>query len=199
MIKRTKRKSKQPDEFKLFKELGKYVDGVGRTELKKGVLFSSCVRASFVKCYEFNLLAWDEKNLKSAFFWLPTLRGICEDLIVLNFVQSIPKKEREQFIGDLMQYETHDRSKTQEAFFDRARPHQPYLRSPISKKQLTSLEDRVRHVWRTYGWSNINKNIRPPTRQIAEKHGGEILATLYDYLYRLTSESVHFNVRGLFV
>jgi hypothetical protein len=32
---------------------------------------------------------------------------------------------------------------------------------------------------------------------MAEKRGGDILATLYDYLYRLTSGTVHFNVCGL--
>jgi hypothetical protein len=43
----------------------------------------------------------------------------------------------------------------------------------------------------------MNRGVIPPTRQIAEKRGGDILAKLYDYLYRLTSNTVHFNVGAL--
>jgi hypothetical protein len=37
----------------------------------------------------------------------------------------------------------------------------------------------------------------PPVRQIAEKHHVDLLTTLYDYLYRLTSGMVHFNPQVL--
>ena len=43
----------------------------------------------------------------------------------------------------------------------------------------------------------MNHNVIPPIRQMAEKRGGDILAALYDYLYRLTSAAVHFNVHEL--
>ena len=44
----------------------------------------------------------------------------------------------------------------------------------------------------------MNRGVIPPTRQIADKHGGEILTKLYDYLYRLTSHTVHFSIGALF-
>jgi hypothetical protein len=43
----------------------------------------------------------------------------------------------------------------------------------------------------------MNRGVLPPIRQIAEKQGGDILIKLYDYLYRLTSGTVHFNVGAL--
>ena len=44
----------------------------------------------------------------------------------------------------------------------------------------------------------MKRGVMPPTGDMAAKHGGEILATLYDYLYRLTSGTVHFSISGLF-
>ncbi len=196
-MRRTKSKSKQLDEYRLFKKLDGYAKSVSEGKIRKGNYFSLCVRAAFVKCYEFNFHAWDEKNSATAFFWLPTLRGICEDLIVLNYIQLIPKIDREPLILDLMMHEVQDRTKIQETFFKKTRPQQPCLAPNASAEQLADLENRVRQVWRAHGWSNMTKNVRPPTRQIAEKHGGEVLAVLYDYLYRLTSDTVHFSVRGL--
>jgi hypothetical protein len=37
----------------------------------------------------------------------------------------------------------------------------------------------------------------PQIRQIAEKQGQAVLSVLYDYIYRLTSGTVHFSVQAL--
>ena len=49
--------------------------------------FTLCIKASLAKCFEFNIAVRSKKNLDESFFWMPALRGICEDLIVLNFVK----------------------------------------------------------------------------------------------------------------
>jgi hypothetical protein len=43
----------------------------------------------------------------------------------------------------------------------------------------------------------MQKGAMPKIRQIAEKQGLHQLAVLYDYLYRLTSSSVHFSIQAL--
>lgn len=187
----------QPNELRLFQDLKKRAEVLSQGQFKKGRTFSNCVKASFSKCYEFNLHAWNNDNSESAFFWLPTLRGICEDLIVLNYIQTIPHKERESLVAKLMSHEVQGRLETQKAFFTTSRPQQPVLKPGMSPAQKSALEDQIRKIWRAHGWPNMNRKVMPPTRQMAEKHGGDILATLYDYLFRLTSGTVHFNVVGL--
>ena len=60
------------------------------------------------------------------------------------------------------------------------------------------MEDAIRSIWRANGWPGMQRNVVPQIRQMAEKSGGDILRELYDYLYRLTSDAVHFRVGSLF-
>jgi hypothetical protein len=184
-------------ELELFTQLKSFADKVGQGEMRKGNMFSLCIRASFAKCYEFNLHAWNEKNAEASFFWLPTLRGICEDLIVLNYMQGIPRVQRESLVQLIMQRELQARLKIQKEFFENARPHQPVLGPGIVPDELNSMEQAIRAIWQANGWPNMSKGTLPPTRQMAEKHGGDVLATLYDFLFRLTSGTVHFTVNAL--
>jgi hypothetical protein len=195
--KRVFQRAKKQDGLALFRGLSDYVTTVSRGRMQKGMLFSLCVRASLSKCYEFNLYAWDEQNSQDVFFSLPTLRGICEELIVLNYVKDLPNSERDLLLSKLMAHDVHTKLTTQEAFFSVARPMQPILKAQLSPPAVQTLEDEIRSIWRTHGWPHMNHGVLPPIRQIAEKHGGDVLAKLYDYLYRLTSGTVHFSVGAL--
>jgi hypothetical protein len=163
----------------------------------KKQFYANCIRASFVKCYEFNIHAWNDDNSSTAFFWIPSLRGICEDLIVLNYIQTIPANTRDTLVSQLMLYEVQDRLKRQSAFFKASRPQQPVLQPKMTPHKLKALERIIQDIWRNNGWPNMNRNVIPPVQQMAEKHGGDVLVTLYDYMYRLTSGTVHFSVTGL--
>ena len=165
--------------------------------MAKGQLFSLCVRASLSKCYDFNLYAWNDGKSDGAFFSLPTLRGICEEIIVLNYVQHLPNRERDAMFSKLMAHDVHTRLTTQQAFFSVARPLQPILKAQLLSAEMETLEDEIRAIWRAHGWPRMERGVLPPIRQIAEKQGGDVLAKLYDYLYRLTSRTVHFRVGAL--
>ena len=188
----------QSEGLSLFTSLRAYVDDVGQEQATgKDKLFSMCIRSSFVKCYEFNLYAWDEDYSESSFHWLSTLRGICEDIIVLNYVQDICEIDRNQLLFYLQIHELNDSLKVQNAFFQKARPQQAVIHSKLTSAELEKLESDIRNIWRTNGWPDMKKKVMPPTYQIAQKSGRDILQTLYEYMYRLTSKSVHFSVRGL--
>ena len=180
-----------------FRDLGTYMSAATLGRMKRGRLFSLCVRASLAKCYEYNLLAWDKRRSVDAFFALPTLRGVCEDLIVLNYIRDMPNRDRDALLSKLMIHELHNRLSTQDAFFSATRPLQPVLKPYMSEPEVESLADDIRSIWRSNGWPNMNRNVVPRVRQMAEKHGGDILRTLYEYLYRLTSNTVHFSVGSL--
>jgi hypothetical protein len=84
----------------------------------------------------------------------------------------------------------------QSKFFELARPDQLVIRPGTIDK--TKVEDSIRQIWKRNGWAGLTSLWMPTTRQIAEKNHVDVLATLYDYIYRLTSGAVHFNPRVLF-
>src|SRR5437867_11664647 len=109
MARRKQKSTPQPDGLSLFRALGDYASKAARGRMQRGRLFSLCVRASLSKCYEFNLYAWDDRQLEGAFFSLPTLRGICEEIIVLNYVQHLPARTRDTLFVKLMAHDVHTR------------------------------------------------------------------------------------------
>lgn len=159
--------------------------------------FSLCVKASIAKCFEFNVAVRKKREFDDAFFWMPALRGICEDLIVLNFVKDMPHADREQLIRSLMSHDVHSRAKSQEVFFSQTRAHQPVLRIKDVSTKLATIESNAQRIWNAHGWPGLQHGTMPQIRQIAERQGQPVLASLYDYLYRLTSAAVHFNVQSL--
>lgn len=192
------RTKKKPDGLSLFHALGDFASSAARGRMETTEdLFELCVRASLAKCYEFNLYVWDNRKSDGAFFSLPILRGICEEIIVLNYTQHLPDSDRPILFTKLMAHEVHTRLATQEAFFSAARPLQPVLKAQLSPVEVETLENEIRAIWRAHGWPRMNHGVVPPIRQIAEKQGGDVLAKLYDYLYRLTSGTVHFSVGAL--
>jgi hypothetical protein len=200
-VKAKQKKRSRPNETdpdaKHFAALAPYIDKVTVGGLRRGGMFSLCVKASLAKCYEFNMLVRRNRRSDDAFFWLPALRGICEDLIVLNFLGSLPKSDREALVPLLMTHEVYSRIESQEAFFSAVRPQQPVLSVKDAKATLTDTERKIQAIWNRHGWPNLKHGTLPQIRQIAEKQGQSVLSHLYDYLYRLTSGTVHFTVQSL--
>lgn len=91
----------------------------------------------------------------------------------------------------LMRHEVVERLQSQAQFFSTARPDQPVLMP--GKADINALRSAIRDIWKVNGWPGFTKAWMPPVRQIAEKHHIDLLTTLYDYIYRLTSGMVHLN------
>ena len=194
MTKKTKRAS---DVVEHFETLKPFMAKVAKGSFKRHTLFSLCVKASAIKCFEFNLTARRVAELKLAFFEMSSLRGMCEDLIVLRCVGGMPPEDRQKLLAALMSHELATRTSLQDEFFRAIRPQQPVLRMKNADAALAASEAAAREVWNRHGWAKLQKGAMPQIRQIAEKQGLHQLAVLYDYLYRLTSAGVHFNVQSL--
>ena len=158
--------------------------------------FTLCIKASLAKCFEFKIAVRSNKNLDESFFWMPALRGICEDLIVLNFVNTMPAPDRNKLILILMAHDVNSRISLQDTFFKQIHIHQPVLRVKDVANKISALESEIQQIWKKHGW-NLTRGTTPQIRQIAERQGQPVLASLYDYLYRSTSAAVHFNVQSL--
>jgi GNAT superfamily N-acetyltransferase len=109
--KRNKREPSIPDK-KYFEALKPFVKRVAVGSARQS-FFTLCVKASLAKCFEFNLAVRNVKNLDESFFWMPALRGICEDLIVLGKsivvaglggVVTVPTAQRRGFARRLVQH-----------------------------------------------------------------------------------------------
>jgi hypothetical protein len=191
------KKNKRTDSLAHFRALEAYVAKIAKGALGRHRMYTICVKASASKCFEFNLAVPKFAEAKTAFYAMAALRGICEDLIVLRFIGKLPAKDRERLIIALSRGELANRTKLQNSFFDAFRPQQPVLRMKDADSAIGRSEAAARAIWNRHGWPNLNRGAMPPVRQIAEKQGLHQLAILYDYLYRLTSAAVHFNVQSL--
>lgn len=163
-------------------------------------LFLSCLRASLAKCYEFLQFVYDSREPDSYFFSISTLRGITEDLIVLGFISRLEHETYELLLFCLQQIEQAERVKKQQLFFEKYRLFQPVIKwNKEGESSLKILKDEVQNIWRTNGWPkfNINRRDIPPVRELAEKIAPDALDLLYDFIYRLTSSTVHFSSQTL--
>lgn len=165
--------------------------------------FLSCLRPSLIKNYEFCQFSYNKQECPETYFFsLSILRGISEDLIVLGFISKLHHEDREMLIKYLYKIDVNERLSRQKDFFERYRPFQEIL-IPIQEDSfLENHKDRVQSIWRNNGWSNFNlKKNRPlpPVKELAEKlsPAGDALALLYDFIYRLTSSTVHFSPQTL--
>ena len=157
-------------------------------------LFSACLKASFISTFELVDFV-SKQNADIAFFLPPALRRPTEDVIFLRFISKIPHEEREKFIRDMMNLGTARNLKWQRLFFEKFRPFQPILKEIKEQTDIAQIEDTVQSFWRKNGWLKfrIDTKLHPPVRQIAEKSDPGLLDIVYDFIYRLTSGTVHFN------
>ena len=184
-----------PELRKSYAALKRFYQAVKKGFAKEGHFFQNCLRASFAKAYEFNVLANSQSQNKGSFFLAAGLRSICEDLILLRYLGSLSKANRERVVLLLMHHEVLANLKAQQAFFEENRPFQPVLKTPDQYEQeLTRVTVELQAFWKAHGWNLSGKATMPQVRQLAERRG---LDTLYDFIYRLTCDVVHFNPQVL--
>lgn len=186
---------KPPSTSALLKRLRPFIDAAASCAFEPGKRYECCVRASLAKAYELAFEAHTKRKSRISFFLVPSLRSVCEDVIVLGYMAKIDEPQRDELTWLLTTHELRDRFAVQAVFFDAVRPDQPVLR--LKDASLEEIEARIRDIWKSNGWPGLKKGYMPKVRQIAEKHHLDLLTTVYDYLYRLTSGMVHFNPQVL--
>ena len=156
-------------------------------------LYACFLSASFVRSFEF-VDAVSKQEPKYAFFLVPALRGITEDIIFLHFLSRFSDEIREQVLYNMIQLEAEKQLRVQKQFFQKLRPFQPIL--PLATTDTKEMKRQLRSFWQKEGWPRRSK-FPPPIREIAEKSGLVPLHIVYDFIYRFTSGMVHFNPQVL--
>ena len=172
--------------------------GVARQgDLQKDEAFLSCVRASLAKAYDFAVFVENDVKEETAFYSIGSLRSICEDLIILKIIGTFSRADQQLAIMEILSGHFEDSLIKQEAFFSLFRPAQPIIAPPASAKGKPKDQSKMLALWRRNGWPNKVDGKLPPTEQMARKIGRGTVDILYEYIFRLTSETVHFNPRAL--
>ena len=93
---------------------------------------------------------------------------------------------------DMMAFGLQEKLEWQDTFFRTFRPFQPVL--PPTGVDKEEIAKRLHSFWQGNGWPSLRSNRAvPPVRQIAEKSDPGLLEVVYDFIYRLTSDAVHFS------
>lgn len=158
--------------------------------------FQSLIRCSFIKNYEFLKQVLSDK-FDNHFFVTSFLRSIVEDIIVLESIHSLPSEKREKLLKGIQLMEVQERILKQWDFFQKYRPFQPVIDKGYS---FDDAKSDVQTIWRESGWPNFEvkpKKLMPPTADMARKLAPGILDILYEFIYRLSSGTVHFSPQTL--
>ncbi len=154
------------------------------------------LRASFIKCLHFNIMICERESKDNLMFFMPMLRGICEDIIYHNYIFNVLQDEDK--LNFIAMYQILDLEKSvssQEDFFTTIRPSQPIVTKSILHEFVISknfVANNIMEELKTkYDW----KKNPPSVFQLAEI--GKI-SNIYKYLYAATSRLVHFNPQSLF-
>ncbi|MGG2425022.1 DUF5677 domain-containing protein, partial [Ralstonia pseudosolanacearum] len=125
------------------------------------------------KSFEYALFCRSLNPEKRPFFAAPTLRGICEDFIALRYLQAKRTPvQRDELLMKKIVVLISDGVAKQKKFFQIRRPFQP-----VFSKKLELVPPKAS---------------LPPMRNMAVDMG---LDDLYDFMYAITSDVVHFNPR----
>jgi Family of unknown function (DUF5677) len=155
--------------------------------------FLGVLKSSFVKAYDFaryaNRFKLSQAN-ESSFFMTAGLRGICEDIIALRFIEHLPTEFRQQIVILELGVCSRKAIEAQMKFFEKERPFQPILRYKTPGSASKDQKDKYTEIGTKVGLKSIKEKL-PPVEQMAQKVG---LKDIYEYFYRVTSETVHFNV-----
>ena len=161
--------------------------------------YSICLKFAFARSFGFATLAAGQ-DPATAFFIVPALRAVTEDLILFRFLDKTgTPEERDMVIRNLMLVDVHEKLTHQSRFFSRFRPFQPVLSPPAdSAQQIKDAKDELADYWRDHGWRGFAGNKpMPPIRELAEKSDPGVLEVVYDFVYRLASGEVHSTPRTL--
>lgn len=169
-----------------LRDLSPWLRRVSRASVQDVGFFGIALRAAVAKSVEFATFVHVQPPRPSGFFLTATLRGICEDLIVLTFLERLSSEDRDAAVRLLMLDGAREGMAAQGEFFRAERPWQPVLRP--SAELATDTEGKLRALSSKLGWTG--RQGWPSVWFMAKAAS---LAPLYGYLYSATSKWVHFS------
>jgi|SRR5579871_386954 len=151
-------------------------------------VFRFCVQAAYVKSLEFNLAVSAKGNYNDAFFAVASLRGICEDLIALSYINTLEESDRSDVAMLYMQLTLQAHVIAQMDYFKENKPSQSVIKKTVwSPTVRTEVERKLRQFGQKYSWGS--RTFHSVSHMATQAR----LVKLYNYLYHATSDFVHFS------
>ena len=163
-------------------KLNAFVERSGNVAFDPFHPYSVCMKFAFGRAFRYATLA-AEQDPATAFFIVPALRAVTEDLILFRFLDKTgTPEERDKVIGNLNLVDVQEKLHHQTRFFSRFRPFQPVLSPPTdSAERIKAAKDELANYWRDHGWRGFAaNNAMPPIRELAEKSDPGLLEVVYD-------------------
>lgn len=178
----------------LISDLEEKIKTIGYRNVKKDGIYLITLAAALVKSYEFMKLSANHDDDSKVYFTLGSLRGICEEYIVLSFLKNLAHEERDRAVDVTMKLKVQESLKRQKLFFDKERQFQPIIQPTDKNDQLIEkYKQELKDIGeKTGAWSK--RTPMPKIHNMAEVLG---YRDFYQYFYTLSSETVHFNPRIL--
>jgi hypothetical protein len=150
--------------------------------------FICLLKAAFAKNYEFNCLCNQLEKVEQFFYIMPSLRGICEDLIAIKYMKEHIKVERNKLISIQTEKRTLEGTIVQKSFFEENRPGQIILEIRNAHVRVDTLSQQIKEILVKNGLKGDKEF--PSVAQMATDTK---LIKLYNYMYYATSKTVHFE------
>ncbi len=156
-------------------------------------VFKLTIRIAFIKSLQLNQQLHSKIEDEYSFLFLSTLRGVCEEIIVLKYINDFIKNhDKSLLISALLKNSIRKDLEQQTAFINKYRPAQPVLNESLAEsfpgENISEILSRNNIISNK---GEIRKDL-PPIEQMASKVG---LSELYNYIYRASCNFVHFNPR----
>jgi Family of unknown function (DUF5677) len=171
----------------VYKALEPVVEDVRKISLKTDDFYQLALKGAFIKSYEFNTYSSGLESTTRSFFMTATLRGICEDIIILKSIAFFDPKDRSDAVVHIQMSSVYESLINQKQFFDDIRMGQPCIADPDAATKRTDHDDKLLDIYRKYNL--LRNNRKPSVRQLALSCG---LLQIYDFFYSATSKWVHF-------
>jgi hypothetical protein len=159
--------------------------------------FKCALRASFVRAYQFaaycNKIKVEDAN-QGSFYMAGALRGSCEELIALKYISQLLPELRDEVIEIEMLSAVDKAAREQIAFFKKERRSQQVFQPYWNLQVISKKQDRLVEIAKgTRLWKpHPKKKNLPNIAEMAQKLG---MTEVYNFLFRVTSDVVHFNPR----
>ena len=121
--------------------------------------YSVCVHFAFCRAFGFATLAAGQ-DPATAFFIVPALRAVTEDLILFRFLDKAGTQEdRDMVIRNLMLVDVREKVDYQSRFFRQFRPFQPVLSSSSTgpEQPIEDAKGKLGDFWRAKGWPRFTE------------------------------------------
>jgi len=108
------------------------------------------LRAAFAKTFDFNSYVTALKSSSHSFYHTATLRGVCEDLIVLKAIKDITTEDRSNLVMYLQLNEMFSTMRTQGKFF-KSNHHQIVLDEEYANKMSQDEFGKAMALYKKHG------------------------------------------------